>query len=322
MTFAIMSVEIHLKELLYKHSRVVIPGLGTLMAHNCPSEQNAIRHTLTPPRKKITFHASDEGNDCLLENRLRSELGDSSRVAEEMHLTISEWKKTLENESSLHIESIGTLYKNKEGQVLFASNRDTNYLPSSFGLSEVELRPLVREVQGSSPVRAATPAREKRIFLRTAEELEDENSPLLPWLKYASMILLFLSVALTALYFYNQEQAKKERIEKMVNMELTGHIEGSVFYQEPLLLPPVEVEVRNKFHVVAGAYRLRENADKKMQDLRSRDFDAQYLGKNKYELHQVAYGSFPTRKEAGRLLAKLRENGLDDEAWILELDIP
>lgn len=316
-------VETHLKELLYKHSRVVIPGFGTLMAHNCPSEQNSTKHTLTPPRKKLTFHATDEGNDGLLLNRLQHAGADLHQANELLFDVASGWKKKLQNENSVQIEGIGTLFRTRDGSIQFASDKDVNYLPSSFGLAQLDLRPITREEAATEPQKPQVLAREGRIHLRTAEEIEEEESPLLPWLKYASMILLLISVTATAYFFYTKEQEKRERIDDMVNMELTGHIEGSVFYQEsPLKLPPVEVEVRNKYHVVAGAYRLRENADRRLKELRNEGYDAKYLGENKFSLHQVAFGSFETRREARKLLSEINESSGESDAWILELVLP
>jgi len=314
-----MSVETHLKELLYKHSRVVLSDFGTLMAHNCTAQQNALKNTMTPPRKKVSFRPSDEADDGLLLRRLQAHHPQPEQAGEELSQVVSGWKNALQNEKSLQIDGVGTIFQSRDGNFQFASERSNNFLPSSFGLPEIQLRPVQREEEAPRMERAAPYAGERRLSLKTAEELEEENSPLLPWLKYASMILLLISVSMTAYYFYQQEEKKKERVETLANTELSGYIEGAVFYQEsPLQLPPVEIEVINKFHVVAGAYRLRENAERRIQDLRYLGYEARYLGRNDYELHQVAYGSFPTRREARKLLDEVRTDTGEKDAWILE----
>jgi hypothetical protein len=314
-----MSVETHLKELLYKHSRVVLADFGTLMAHNCAAQQNALKNTMTPPRKKVTFRPSDEADDGLLMRRVQAHHTEPEQAGEELKEIISGWKNALQNENSVQIEGVGTIFQSRDGNFQFASERSNNFLPSSFGLPEIELRPIQREEDARSIDGSTAYAGERRLSLKTAEELEEETSPLLPWLKYASMILLLISVSMTAYYFYQQEERKKERVETLANTELSGYIEGAIFYQEsPLQLPPVEIEVTNKFHVVAGAYRLRENAERRIKDLRYLGFEARYVGKNDYELHQVAYGSFPTRREARKLLDEVRAETGEKDAWILE----
>jgi len=67
--------------------------------------------------------------------------------------------------------------------------------------------------------------------------------------------------------------------------------------------------------VIAGAFRVQENAEKKVLQLKEKGYDASYLGVNQYGLHMVAYGSFDDANEA---LKYLREIKLSEapEAWL------
>ena len=85
-------------------------------------------------------------------------------------------------------------------------------------------------------------------------------------------------------------------------------------------LPAINIKVTKKqlgkHHVIAGAFREEENADKKVTQLQDKGYNAFYLGINKYGLHQVAYDSFDDPKEA---LAFLRKVKVEDsrDAWML-----
>ena len=83
----------------------------------------------------------------------------------------------------------------------------------------------------------------------------------------------------------------------------------------PSITLQVAKEVQN-YHVVAGAFRIEENAHKKVAQLQASGFEAELLGKNRYGLHQVSYASFSTREEASAALAKIKQTEAP-EAWLL-----
>ena len=74
------------------------------------------------------------------------------------------------------------------------------------------------------------------------------------------------------------------------------------------------------FHVVAGAFRVKANSEKKLQQLKSLGFSARLIGVNKYGLHQVAYESFQERLDALKNLRKIK-NTQNPDAWLLVKEI-
>ena len=84
-------------------------------------------------------------------------------------------------------------------------------------------------------------------------------------------------------------------------------------------LPSVTLNVDKQsgnFHIVAGAFRIEENCDKKLKQLHEQGFKARKIGANKYGLHQVVYSSYDTRAEAQRELYKIKRTHNPD-AWLL-----
>lgn len=71
-----------------------------------------------------------------------------------------------------------------------------------------------------------------------------------------------------------------------------------------------------KFHIIAGAFREPANATKKLTQLKDQGYDAQIVGMNKWQLTQVAFGSFATREEAQTALNDIRKTVAKD-AWLL-----
>ena len=77
----------------------------------------------------------------------------------------------------------------------------------------------------------------------------------------------------------------------------------------------------NEFHIVAGAFRVEANSNKKLQQLKELGYNAQSIGVNRYGLHQVVYESFEIRKDAEKALSKIRKVH-NRSAWMLVKSLP
>ena len=89
-------------------------------------------------------------------------------------------------------------------------------------------------------------------------------------------------------------------------------------------LPAITLTVNKqsgRYHVIAGAFRVEENSDKKVKQLKALGYNARKIGANKYGLHQVVYSSYEDRIEALKALKNVRRTHNSD-AWLLvkELD--
>ncbi len=71
-----------------------------------------------------------------------------------------------------------------------------------------------------------------------------------------------------------------------------------------------------RYHVIGGAFRVPANATKKVSQLIAKGYNAQIVGINKWQLTQVAFGSYTTREEAQTALNKIRISEAKD-AWML-----
>lgn len=71
-----------------------------------------------------------------------------------------------------------------------------------------------------------------------------------------------------------------------------------------------------KFHIIGGAFNQSENAIKKVNQLKDKGYNASIVGVNKWNLTQVAFGSFATREEAQVFLRQIKATEAKD-AWML-----
>ncbi|MEC7264787.1 MAG: SPOR domain-containing protein, partial [Bacteroidota bacterium] len=136
-----------------------------------------------------------------------------------------------------------------------------------------------------------------------------------------AVIWLAGSLGVTGYRTYGDLQQKQVAAQQDAQQEVSRLIQEATFFESaPLELPAVAIEVTKrhlgKHHVIAGAFREEPNAEKRVEQLKEKGFNAFYLGVNKYGLHQVAYDSFDDPKEALAFLRKVKATESKD-AWLL-----
>ncbi len=145
-----------------------------------------------------------------------------------------------------------------------------------------------------------------------------------PYLKYAAIAVIALSaIGFGSLKLYEGQVQKFNYAERQkANSLLENQIQEATFVIEsPLPLLSLQLPKHTgMYHIVAGAYREEENADKKLEQLRDKGFSPLKLKPTRYGLHQVLYASFEDRMEALKKLNEIqREENAD--AWMLVQDI-
>lgn len=133
-----------------------------------------------------------------------------------------------------------------------------------------------------------------------------------------------MSTALSGYSLYQQGADATAIAHEKAQEEVSRSIQEATFFStQPVELPSVNLNVQSKaersHHIIAGAYRIRENADKRIGELVSRGYSARYLGQNRYGLYQVTYASFSDPAEALEFLKNVRQQESPD-AWLLSAD--
>src|SRR6056297_3358327 len=312
-----MRIDSYIEKLLFDYNCVVVPGFGAFLAHGKSAEIDIATNTLLPPSKAISFNAQLSKNDGLLVSHISKEknLGYEDMLQEVENIA-QDWKDRLAQGESIELYGIGKLWHNSEHRIQFQPEEKINFLTSSsFGLSSFAATPIQREI-----IKEEVEELEERIpFIITLEKREQTSFR--PWLKYAAVFLLAVSLGVTSYRTYGDLQQKEVTARQDAQQEVSRLIQEATFFESaPLELPAINIKVTKKqlgkHHVIAGAFREEENADKKVTQLKDKGYNAFYLGVNKYGLHQVAYDSFDDPKEA---LAFLRKVKVEDsrDAWML-----
>ena len=69
-------------------------------------------------------------------------------------------------------------------------------------------------------------------------------------------------------------------------------------------------------YIVAGAFRVKDNANRKIAQLKAQGFNAAYYGTNAYGLHMVTYDSYSNSTDALIALREIKRTESKD-AWLL-----
>jgi hypothetical protein len=140
------------------------------------------------------------------------------------------------------------------------------------------------------------------------------------WLKYAAaaVIVLGLSGYGAFKYYNNSIENHNQLAQEEANAQLDAKVQEATFViSNPLPAATLSIEKQTgNYHIVAGAFRIEANSDKKVDQLRALGYKARKIGKNRYGLHEVVYASYTTRLEAHNALYKIRREHNKD-AWLL-----
>ena len=312
-----MVLECYISDLLYRYNCVVVPGFGAFLSQHKSAVLNKHTNSFYPPSKSLSFNKQLGSNDGLLVTYI-SEIENCSyeEMLQKVVAQVKEWQGILDNGERLTLENIGSLKSNKEGKVLFQPSYQLNHLTSSFGLSSFVSTPISREVLKEEVVAIE----EKVPFIITPERRR--ASSIRPYLKYAAIFLLALSTGLTGYRLYNESLNQQQIVVEKAQEEVSKNIQEATFFDTaPLELPTLNLDVISKkpqlgmHHIVAGAFRFRSNADKKIRLLKRRGYDAAYLGTNDHGLHMVTYSSYTDAKEALIALKQIKREHSKD-AWM------
>jgi nucleoid DNA-binding protein len=139
----VMDITSFIRELLFSHDCVIIPGFGGFIGNYTPARIDKSSSTFYPPVKQISFNRNLNHNDGLLVGRISGSAkipyGDARNIVEEFVTTL---RKKLERGEKITFDNIGSFSNNQEGNVQFEPDRNINYHLDSYGLDSFQFLPL------------------------------------------------------------------------------------------------------------------------------------------------------------------------------------
>lgn len=306
-----MQLETYISDLLYRYECVTIPDFGAFLTQNRSATIDEESNTFYAPKKVVSFNEQIQKNDGLLAHyiadveKIPFETA-NKKIAKRVKLL----KSYLTQGETLTFKNIGDIVFNDEGKILFEPSYHLNYLTDSFGLSQFVSPQVNREVY-----KEAVEKIEKVVPITVTPEKRKTR----PYLKYAAVALVALTLGglVASNYYVNQIEQHNQIAQVEASKQLDTKIQEATFNLNPL--PAITLNVTKQtgnYHIVAGAFRIEENCDKKIAQLKAQGFNARKIGVNKYGLHEVVYASYETGTEALKAIRDIRKTHNKD-AWLL-----
>lgn len=307
-----MQLATYINNLLYRYECVIIPGFGAFLTQYNSARIDEDTNIFHPPEKTLLFNRQLQTNDGLLANYVASVENCSYELAlQKIRNFTGSLSLQLSERQVVSFKNVGEFYLNDEHSLQFTPSEKENFSPASFGLSTF-----------------SSPRISRKVYKEAVLEIEDKTPPLFtpekrearPYLKYAAIGLIAITLTgFGGLKIYEGKVQKHNFVEKRkANTLLENQIQEATFVIEnPLptlnLILPKET---GKYHIVAGAFRVEENANKKLHQLVKKGYSAKSIGANKYGLHMVVYSSHENRLEARQSLRSIKTTE-NQNAWLL-----
>lgn len=309
-----MQLETYISDLLYRYECVTVPKFGAFLTHRVTATIDDSNNTFYPPKKVVSFNEQIQNNDGLLAHYMADVEKIPFEVAiQKIESHVKTLKASLMQGNTITFPNIGALEYNNESKIQFEPSNHLNYLTDAFGLSQFVSPTIAREVYN-----------EEEVVENVIPIAKRETNTSWPYLKYAAVGLIALTIGGFAAsnYYINQIESHNQMAQEEASQQLDAKIQQATFNLNSL--PAITLNVTKqsgKYHIVAGAFRVEENVDKEIEQLRDLGFTARKIGVNKYGLHEVAYASYEDRIEALNALKNIQKTHNPD-AWLLvkELD--
>jgi hypothetical protein len=327
-----MDIRNSIAELLSLHDCVIIPGFGGFIGNYSPARIDPVHHVFHPPAKTLLFNINLKQNDGLLANKVAASSGTSYADACKLIDDFSEeCRFILSTGKPFELPQVGRLFSGTEGIIHFEQDQISNLLPDAFGLTPFISPPVIRNLSALSldwnhAGRGIEPSAKKLIVPRI--------------LKYAAFFALPIGVAAVigvtqygklSANFANDAGIMTSVISRFSAASLVDKkvapMHPATTFKLPQKVTQVTAEASppvattairhdDRFAVIVGAFRIEENAEKLVAELKQKGIEASIFDQSKTGLFRVTIGTSANRDDARQLLASAKSTNFGG-AWIL-----
>jgi nucleoid DNA-binding protein len=302
------NIQNHIKFLLYRNDCIIVEGFGAFV---CQKQSAKIQDGfIFPPRKVLSFNSSLKTDDGILAHHIARQEKVSYQIAKQHIKSFSKkLHSTLQEDRKISLTGLGVFTLSRDQNILFQPDKSQAWLLESYGLPNIKPQSL-----------NALNNDDKVISFEKPVAVKSSRSN---YWRYAAIGIIAIGISgLVGSNMYKSKVKEHNFVEQVKAKEIVNQKiqESSFVISEPLTPLAVDVKIprqepKGKYHIIAGAFRIKENADKKITQLQKQGFEATYLGENAYGLHQIAYESHSDRLEALAALRKIKKQN-NSSAWL------
>lgn len=320
---SILDLAFYIRNLLYNHEVVIIPGFGALLTKYKPAEIHSSDKSVTPPSKYVVFNCTLTQTDGILVNYIATNKKISNQEAQlYIQHEVSLINKKLDSEETILLDGIGYLSK-KDGIIRFEREQEANFYTDTFGLSKVDFKNI--EAKLTSKVDFEVPIRKRSHA----------------WI-YILITFLFVGGGVAYIYFYypglikkaqgifqhpvvqNQIIPDKDTIKNNQDTSTLQKFYDSATNKKNALaikkVKPVnnakKVAKGTTFYIIAGSFNTFERASKFSKQLNKQGNKSEVIQFNQ-DTFRVSLGEFEDKDQGLVELAKIRAIKGNESAWLL-----
>jgi len=268
-----MDITAFIRELLFSHDCVIVPGFGGFIGNYNPAHIDKSTSTFYPPVKQISFNRNLNHNDGLLVGKIsesaKINYGDARNLVEEY---VASLKKKLEKGEKLVFDNIGSFINNQEGNTQFEPDTSVNYHLDSFGLESFHFQPLEGYDVRNRITRHIDKDPAKRASMRKVLWRAAVIIPLLAVIVavpfktniFKSRVEATSLNPLASAEFENNKSAVDEKAAAVKELPEQGSV-----YPE-VVIPAVNNT--DTYYIITGSFRSRENAETQAGMLKNEGF--------------------------------------------------
>ena len=273
-----MDITAFIRELLFSHDCVIVPGFGGFIGNYTPARIDKSTSTFHPPVKQISFNRNLNHNDGLLVGKIsesaKMNYGDTRNLVEEYVASV---RKKLEKGEKVVFDNIGSFINNQEGNIQFEPDTNVNYHLDSFGLESFNFQPLE-----NYDVRHRV--------TRHIDKDPAKHSSMRKILWRAAIIVPLLAVIVAVPFKTNIFKSKVEAtsLNPLASAEFENNksavdekvaaakdLSEAVPSSPEVMIPAVTSS--NNYCIITGSFRSRENAEAQVEMLRKEGFTPEIL---------------------------------------------
>lgn len=318
----------HIRDLLYHHDCVVVPGFGGFVTNERAARIDKSADSFYPPSREVGFNARLDHNDGLLISYLSARLSlnyvDTRSLVEKFAADVN---RKLEEGRVVNFDGIGQFSVTRQGSLQFAPDPSANFLTDAYGLSFFRY-PSLDDAAGARRVRSRK--------VRTGERRTSSGARRL--LKYAAVgIPLIAALAWGAMNRdvireFSFSLSSLNPFSAVVDTNLRSMPEGEeevAWPDDHDLLPPDVTSQRDALmyeepapvatrthYLVAGSFRSRQNALILSERLALEGYETEVVDAEN-GLHRVSLYSSTNSNEALGMLRRIRSREGMEDVWML-----
>lgn len=296
-----MKLSLYISDLLFEYDCVTVPGFGSFLGNYKPAQFDLSEEKFTPPSKQLSFNSQIQENDGLLAKHISKKLNITyDEAVKKIHQKVIGWTIQIKSETIV-LKNLGEIFLSNEDKIVFSPDNSVNHLKDSFGLSPVFARQIKTE---------------RALKIPTSNNLKPLSS-----LYKKAAIWALLIIGLGSAIYTNQRTVfmdKQVAYEQESRKQTIEMAQKAVFNLGKLPTLTINVKMKQKkYYIIAGAFRISQNAENLTARLKRKGYDASILGLNEKGLNPVSFSSFNNRTDAVTQL-RIIQRKENKDAWIFE----